>query len=141
MKTVQTLFKAAVVLAGAIVASAAAAQTTKIVAFKFLPDPSQFGGMITNDFLTNLVFEIKTSPDCRIALTNWPTLVTVPAQNFANQIIANQWCSNTVVIDSLTRFYAIRATNYNGGVGPFSNVGVWIPQPIPAYSVSIWGPQ
>ena len=116
----------------------ATAQTPKTVLMNWHPDPNQMGGLSTNDYLTNIVFVIRSSTDIRTTPTTWQVLTNSEASTYTAQILAGAPIAITVNIDSITRFYVANATSKNGGVGPFSNVGVWVPGP-PGGAISIVG--
>jgi hypothetical protein len=85
-------------------------------------DSSTFGGLSTNDYLTNITILIYSSPDCTVPTNQWPIVAVYPASQFLNQGLPPVYWTNQLAVDGATRFYLMQSTNGNGAFGPFSRV-------------------
>lgn len=112
--------------------------TSKSITFKWSPDPADLGGMTTNDYYTNIVFNLLSVTNCAIPTNQWPVVATFLASSFPSPDGVN-W-SNNFTIDGFTRFYLIQAANLNGGSGPFSSVFAWVPSPHAGTQPKVFGP-
>lgn len=110
-------------------AGAVLADSFKTVSFRWLPRPSELGGLSTNDLTTNYVFILFSSTNVTTPQSNWPAIATWPAEQFTNQGPAGSWWTNQLLIDESTRFYLLSISNRNGGASPFSSPAVWVPAP------------
>lgn len=119
-------------------ATAPLAATPKPITFKFSVNPADLGGMSTNDYYTNIAFNVLSVTNCTIPTNQWPVVTNYLASSFPSPDGVN-W-SNTIVIDGNTRFYLIQAVNLNGGSGPFSSVATWVPSPPAGTQPKVSGP-
>ena len=107
---------------------------TVVLKWNWAPRPQDLGGMSTNDYLTNLTFAIYSTPNCTVALTNWPMLTNVAA------LVAQVGTTNfelAIPIDGQTRFYVGKAKARTQGESDFSGVAVWVPAPPPVQGLGI----
>lgn len=110
----------------------------KQVTFKWSLNPADLGGLSTNDYYTNIVFQLYSVTNCAIPTNQWPIVAAWSASSFPSPDGVN-W-TNAVTIDGNTRFYLIQAVNLNGGFGPFSSVSVWVPTPPVGTQPKVYGP-
>jgi len=106
---------------------AAGPATPKTIWWKRFFDNSQFGGMTTNQFSTNVNFQVLSVTDCTIPTNSWPVLTNYQASTFLS---FNGFWTNTVVADGATRFYLMRVGVVNFS-SPFSDPFVWVPMQAP----------
>ena len=128
----------ALVLVALTVLAVAPTVTPKEVSFQWRPNPLDLGGMTTNQYYTNIVFNVLSVTDCTIATNLWPIVTNWTASTFPSVDGVN-W-TNTVTIDGATRFYLIQASNKNGGSAPFSSVATWVPSPPQGFNPKVYGP-
>lgn len=112
--------------------------TSKQVTFKWSVDPADLGGMTTNQYYTNIVFNLLSVTNCAIPTNQWPVVAAYPASSFPSPDGVN-W-TNTITIDGFTRFYLIQVSNQNGGLAPFSSVATWVPSPQAGTQPRVSGP-
>ncbi len=108
------------------------------VVWKWSPNPADFGGLTTNDYYTNILFILYSSPNCTIPTNLWPVTTNWQASTFPSTDGVN-W-TNSVNIDGATRFYMISVANGNGGASPFSSVAPWLPTPPPGTNPRVLNP-
>lgn len=99
------------------------------VLFYWPLDPTDLGGLSTNDYMTNIVFNLYSSTNVSAPVQTWPLLLSVPGQSYLPQGLPGSTWSNAINVDSYPRFYVLQVSNQNGGVSPFSQVAPWVPNP------------
>lgn len=102
------------------------------LSFKWYPGQGELAGLSTNDYLTNIVFNLVSTPDVTMPTNQWPVFATWTATQFTNQGPAGSVWTNTITMADQSRFFAIVVSNIAvGAVSPFSNLAPWFQPPIP----------
>lgn len=104
----------------------AAPISTNVTFYFHWPGPSDFAGMTTNDYMTNIMFYIYSTTNTANPVTTWPLYSTWQGTMFLVQgPIGSQW-TNTIPVDFTgARFFSMRAYSpraAGGGYSPFSAV-------------------
>jgi|SRR5579872_528532 len=111
-------------LVSALAVSLSAAATL----YFFLPvNPASFGGLSTNDYLTNVTLVLYSSTNAATPMTNWQAVAAWPASQFLTQGPAGSWWTSAVPSSATAAFYSLQSTNGSGASSPFSYPAVWLP--------------
>jgi len=97
--------------------------TAKTIWWQWNFDNTMFGGMTTNQFSTNVFFQVRSVTDCTIPTNSWPVTTNYQASTFLSY---NGWWTNKVTADGSTRFY-LMSVGVANGTSPFSDLFVWVP--------------
>lgn len=102
--------------------------TTVTLQMRLTVDPAQFGGLSTNDYLTNYNIVILQTNQVSTNFSGYSLLTNYPANFFLSQGPCGTWWTDRVSVASSPGFFVMFATNQNnGGAGPFSPLAVWLP--------------
>lgn len=107
--------------------------------WRWIPATVDFGGLSTNDYLTNIAFRLYTTTNITQPTTLWRVVTNWPGAPLLSQGPLGSMWTQSLSADGFTRFYALTATSTaapESGESPFSGVAFQL-APLPSGTLEI----